>query len=301
MSLVLFMDYFRVTPLLLISILANREILCEGYPIGIENAKQVGCAGIRYWAINDRCFSLKGRMKAEGNLPKNASTVILLRPEASGKFEVFMTRRPAEMNFMGGVYVFPGGSVGEEDYSEEMLMRCRGLSRTEAQQILGGKLSPELSIGHSVAAIRELFEETGILLSVAENGAPLDMRQNKLKERLVEKREALVQGRIDLRFLLESEGLYCDLSCPVYFSHRVTPEKYATRFDTRFYLAQLPPDQSPLFSSQEVTESLWMTPERALDRSQRGDLPMMPPTLAALGTLAAFDSWQSLRYQYQLR
>lgn len=233
--------------------------------------------------------------------PKNASTVILVRPEASGKFEIFLTRRPVEMNFMGGVYVFPGGSVEEEDYSEEMLERCRGLSRTEAQQILGGELSPELSIGHSVAAIRELFEETGILLPATENGAPLDMRQNKLKERLAEKREALVQGRIDLRFLLESEELYCDLSCPVYFSHRVTPEKYATRFDTRFYLAQLPPDQSPLFSSQEVTESLWMTPETALNRSQRGELPMMPPTLAALGTLAAFDSWQSLRHQYQLR
>lgn len=237
----------------------------------------------------------------EAARPKNASTVILVRPEASGKFEIFMTRRPAEMNFMGGFYVFPGGSVEEEDYSEEMLMRCRGLSRTEAQRILGGELSPELSIGHSVAAIRELFEETGILLSATENGAPLDMRQNKLKERLAEKREALVQGRIDFRLLLESEGLYCNLSCPVYFSHRVTPEKYATRFDTRFYLAQLPPDQSPLFSSQEVTESLWMRPETALNRSQRGELPMMPPTLAALGTLAAFDSWQSLRTKYPLR
>lgn len=240
-------------------------------------------------------------MKPEPARPKNASTIILVRPEASGKFEIFLTLRPAEMEFMGGFYVFPGGSVEEEDYSEEMLMRCRGLTRTEAQQILGGELSPGLSIGHSVATIRELFEETGILLSVTENGEPVDTRQNKLKERLAEKREALVQGRIDLRFLLESEGLYGDLSCPVYFSHRVTPEKYATRFDTRFYLAQLPPDQSPLFSSQEVTESLWMTPERALDRSQKENLPLMPPTLAALRTLAAFDSWQSLRNHYQLR
>ena len=105
-------------------------------------------------------------MKAETARPKNASTVILVRPEASGKFEVFMTRRPREMEFMGGVYVFPGGSVEEEDYAEEMLMCCRGLSPTEAQRILGGELSPELSIGHCVAAIRELFEETGILLSV---------------------------------------------------------------------------------------------------------------------------------------
>ena len=234
--------------------------------------------------------------------PKNASTVILIRPETSGrKFEVFLTLRPPEMNFMGGVYVFPGGSVEEEDYSEEMLMRCRGLSRTEAQQILGGELSPELSIGHSVAAIRELFEETGILLSVTENGEPLDIRQGNIKNRLADKRKSLVDGSIHFRLLLESEGLYCDVSRPVYFFHRVTPEKYANRFDARFYLAQLPPDQIPLSCSEEVVDSLWMTPEEALDRAERGEFPLMPPTLLVLRTLAAFDSWQSLCGQYQLR
>ena len=202
---------------------------------------------------------------------------------------------------MGGVYVFPGGSVEEEDYSEGMLMRCHGLSRIEAQQILGGELSPELSMGHSVAAIRELFEETGILLSITENGERLDTRQREIKNRLADKRKSLVEGRIDFRFLLESEGLYCDVSRPVYFWHRVTPEKHAIRFDTRFYLAHLPSDQKPLFSSEEVTESLWMTPEAALDRSQKGDFALMPPTLAAFRTLADFGSWQNLCNQYQLR
>lgn len=232
---------------------------------------------------------------------KNASTVILVRPEAGGKFELFLTLRPADMDFLAGVYVFPGGSVEKEDYSEEMLMRCRGLTRTEAQQILGGELSPELSMGHYVAAIRELLEETGILLSITEDGEPLDMRQEEIGKRLSEKRRSLVDGTVDFRLLLESEGLYCDLSRPVYFWHRVTPEKYATRFDTRFYLAQLPTGQNPLSSSQEVTEGLWMRPERALERAQKGDLPMMPPTLAALRTLADFGSWRSLLNQYQLR
>lgn len=233
--------------------------------------------------------------------PRNASTVILVRPGAGGKFEVFLTLRPPEMNFMGGVYVFPGGGVEKEDYSEEMLMRCRGLSPVEAQRNLGNELSAELALGHSVAAIRELFEETGILLSVTDNGEPLDVRQNELKKRLAEKREALVKGTLDFRLLLESEKLHCDLSRPVYFSHRVTPEKYAIRFDTRFYLAQLPPDQSPLPRSEEVAETRWVKPERALEEFRGGSLPLMPPTLAALSSLVAFDTWERLSTKYPLR
>ena len=234
-------------------------------------------------------------------LPRNASTVILIRPEVGGRFEVFMTRRPSEMEFLGGFYVFPGGSVRKEDWSERVLSRCHGLSRTEAQRILGNELSPELSLGHWVAGIRELFEEVGILLCVTESGDHPDMREEKLKKRLAEKREALVEGAMDFRVFLESEGLYCDLGRPVYFSHRVTPEKNPIRFDTRFYLARLPSDQSPLFSSQEVAESFWMTPELALNHAQNDSLPLLPPILAALRTLASFDSWQSLCAQYQLR
>lgn len=237
----------------------------------------------------------------ETPLPRKASTVILIRPDLSDGFEVFITRRPKEMDFLGGFYVFPGGSVRKDDWSVEMLKRCHGLSRSEAQKILGNQLSPELSLGHWVAATRELFEEAGVLLCVTEAKRHLDMRDEKLKKRLAEKRRSLVEGSIEFRPLLESEGLYCDAGHMVYFSHRVTPEKYPTRFDTHFYLARLPPEQSPLFSSEEVVESLWITPEQALDQSQKGGLPLMPPTIAVLRTLADFNSWHSLWAQYQLR
>ncbi|MBI1993348.1 MAG: hypothetical protein HYS67_02830 [Deltaproteobacteria bacterium] len=230
-----------------------------------------------------------------------ASTIILLRPEAGGKFEVFLTRRPPDMEVLAGFYVFPGGILEQKDYSEQMLRRCRGLSSSEAQRTLGNDLSPELSLGHSVAAVRELFEEVGILFSVTENGAAPDLRQDDLQNRLAEKRQSLVAGGIEFRQLLESEGLYCDLSRPVYFSHRVTPEKHAVRFDTRFYLAQLPSDQHPLFSSQEVAESLWLTPAEVLERSEKNGFALMPPTLIALRALAAFGSWQTLRERYPLK
>ena len=232
--------------------------------------------------------------------PKNASTVILIRPDALGKFEIFMTLRPAEMKFLGGFYVFPGGSIRKRDYSKAMLDRCHGLTASEAQGILGNQLTPELAMGHWVAGIRELFEEVGILLCVTEDGEPLDMTKDNIKDRLAHKREALVQGSLDFPTLLESEGLRCDLNRAVFFYHRVTPEMYSIRFDARFYLAQLPSGQSPLTSSEEVADGLWITPEKVLEESEKGDFPVIPPTTTSLRTLASFDSWQSLCAKYQL-
>jgi 8-oxo-dGTP pyrophosphatase MutT (NUDIX family) len=130
----------------------------------------------------------------ETPLPQKASTIILLRPEDGGKIEVFMTRRPEGMRFLGGFYVFPGGSVEADDWSADTLGRCRGLSPSEAQNILGNELSPELSLAHWVAAIRELFEETGILLCVTVNGSPLEAARDDLRKRLAKKREAVAKG-----------------------------------------------------------------------------------------------------------
>jgi 8-oxo-dGTP pyrophosphatase MutT (NUDIX family) len=233
--------------------------------------------------------------------PKNAATVLLLRPKGEEGFEVFMTRRPAGMNFLGGMYVFPGGSVRKEDCSEGILRRCHGLTRQEAQRILGMHLSPELSLGHWVAGIRELFEEIGILLCLTESGAPLVMNEQRRKERLAERREALVKGTIDFQSLLESEKILCDLACLRYFSHWLTPEEFPIRFDTRFFLASVPSDQSPLPTSEEVTHSLWITPERSLKLCQQGSLPVIFPTFASLRTLADFETLDSLFADYEPR
>lgn len=237
----------------------------------------------------------------ESSLPRHASTVIVLRPNPDGQFEVFLTRRPDEMEFLGGVYVFPGGAVEEGDGSPQMLRRCHGLSPTVAQDIVGTRLSPQLALAHWVAAIRELFEEVGILLCVAESGEPVDMKNNERKARLARKRAALVEGAMNFSELLESEGLYCDAGRAVYFSHRITPEERPVRFDTCFFLAPMPSGQTPLLFSEEVTETRWITPHRALEESRKGRLPLMPPTLAALTTLGDYDSWHALSARYRIR
>jgi 8-oxo-dGTP pyrophosphatase MutT (NUDIX family) len=236
---------------------------------------------------------------SEVAVPGKASTIIVARAGARGGFEVLMTRRSAHMKVLGGFFVFPGGSVEEEDWSEKTLARCRGLSRAEAQHILGATMTPEQALGHWVAAIRELFEETGIHFFVrAKELSPAS--SDGLQERLAQNRQSLWQGTLRLVALLESEQLFCDVGRLTYLFHRITPEHYPVRFDTRFYVASLPDGQTPLAFSEEVAESVWLQPQEALLDSESGRLPMMPPTLIALRTLADLETWENFRSTYRL-
>src|SRR3954466_7831881 len=152
--------------------------------------------------------------------PKHASTVLLVRPDRNGSFEVLLTRRPDNMRFLGGFYVFPGGSIEPQDHSDKVLRRCRGLSAGEAEKILGDGIGPELSLAHWIAGIRELFEEVGIVLCGDESGA--DVASDSQRQQSFEAaRRAIVAGSLDFGSFLETENLYCDLRRAVYFSHRV--------------------------------------------------------------------------------
>jgi 8-oxo-dGTP pyrophosphatase MutT (NUDIX family) len=237
---------------------------------------------------------------AQTTTPYPASTVVLARPDENGGFEIFMNRRPEKMDTYAGIYVFPGGRVEESDWSAGMLQLIQGLTAAEAQQILSSELQPERCLGHWVAAVRELFEEAGIQMFEPQSGERKESVQETIYERLAEKRSSLQLGEIDFPGLLESEGLVCDISRLSYFFHRVTPDHYPVRFDTRFYLAALPARQSPLHVSEEVSESLWVTPQGALDRHAAGGFPMMPPTLAVLRTLVTHGTWMRLRAAFRL-
>jgi 8-oxo-dGTP pyrophosphatase MutT (NUDIX family) len=225
--------------------------------------------------------------------------VILARPGAGGSFEVLMTRRSPHLKVLAGFLVFPGGAVEEDDWSEKMLARCRGLSPIEAQQILAATMTPEQAMGHWVAAIRELFEETGIHF-FGKQGESLEPTSDVLRERLAQSREALSQRRLALADLLESEQLVCDVGRLTYLFHRITPNHHPVRFDTRFYVGSLPEGQTPLEFSEEVAESVWLTPQEALKLSESGGLPMMPPTLIALRSLAEVGSWKNFIFTYRL-
>ena len=209
-----------------------------------------------------------------------------------------MTRRPVEMRFLGGFFVFPGGGVKQSDSSQEMLDRCRGLAPEDAHRHFGGDLSAADAMGHWVAVIRELYEESGVLMCVTRDGR--EEVALEVGERLSAKRQALLSGSMSFLELLQSEDLYCDVGRLVYFYHRVTPEQYAMRFDTRFYLAIMPIGQVPLDSSEEVTESIWLTPAEGMKRAERGRMAIIPPTLTTLRTLAELGSWDALCLKFGL-
>jgi 8-oxo-dGTP pyrophosphatase MutT (NUDIX family) len=232
--------------------------------------------------------------------PRPASTVVLTRPTDGGNFEILLTRRPPEMRFLGGFYVFPCGTVHRDDYSPEMLARCRGLSGAQAQEILGSGHDPDEALGHWVAVMRELFEEVGILLCVTDTGGEIDLSYREWKQRIELKRRSVVNKQLDFGSFLESENLFCDLSRVAYFDHWVTPDIYSMRFDTRFYVATLPTNQTPLERSEEVTHSLWITPKAAMARLDRQVFPILPPTTTVLQNLARLDSWERLRAEIQV-
>jgi len=233
--------------------------------------------------------------------PRPAATVVLVRADEKNKFEILLTRRPQEMRFLGGYYVFPGGTVHGDDYSPRVLERCRGLAAAEARRILDSSHTPEEALGHWVAVIRELFEEVGILLCVDQSGADVDPADPGEKDDLEQKRRAIVQRKLDFGSFLVAQNFFCDLSRLAYLDHWVTPDIYSMRFDTRFYIAKLPPRQAPLSCSEEVTHSVWVSPGDAIARIDRRDFPILPPTTTVLRQLGQLSSWDRLRAKFDLR
>jgi len=233
----------------------------------------------------------------ESRKPKQAATVILLRRAEAKGFEVFLTRRPDDMPFLGGMYCYPGGTVTKSDFTPRMIERSTGLTPKQARKILGAHYSPSEATGLWIAGVREVFEEVGVLLAAEQSGAPLIIDGSRAA-RLAQKHAALMAKSMSFLELLESESLVCNLAAVGHFSYWQTPSQVGLRFATRFFIAALPEGQTPLATSYEVTHSLWLAPDRAMHLFSRGELPMIFPTFAALRTLADFETLESVLREF---
>jgi 8-oxo-dGTP pyrophosphatase MutT (NUDIX family) len=225
--------------------------------------------------------------------PEDAATVVLVR-DAGGDLEVYMTRRQDHLLFLGGYYVFPGGKMDEADYGAQSLARCRGLTPEQAAARIEGVERPELAYGLMFAAVRELFEEAGVLLAEYEDGVELARPSPELAARLAELRAGLQADRITMAALLQAEGLYCPVSRVHWFAHWITPATSPRRFSTYFFLARLPEGQEASAFESEVARALWIRPDEALARWRQDKWKMIPPTISSLDTLARYKSWTDL-------
>ena len=220
--------------------------------------------------------------------PRPAATVVLLRPGDDG-MEVLLTRRPAAMAFAADVFVFPGGRVDPGDADPRLAGRL-DLDGAGAVDALGGGLDGEAALAFHVAAIREVFEEVGVLLGSGAGGG-----SGATRERLAAARAALlagspgmadVAGELDLR-------LAADRLAPV--GHWTTPTVMPRRFDTRFFAAELPPGATIDPAPGEIVDHRWLTPRAALDAMNAGDLAMWLPTSATLQHLEGLGSLDEIR------
>jgi 8-oxo-dGTP pyrophosphatase MutT (NUDIX family) len=239
-----------------------------------------------------------------------AATVIVARPTPENEkapFEVFMVRRSSKVDFMPDMYVFPGGGLDAADCSSAMLERIFGLAVPNAAQSLRDipdlgawqhrlDLSAAQQAGLFVAALRELFEEAGVLLAVDTHNQPLDISTSPdLRLKFSTYRAQLLKGELSFLNLLEQANLKADLSRLTYFSHWITPISEKRRYDTYFFLATAPANQQASADLFETTEGIWIDPATALERYAAGTFGLVFPTIQHLKRMAAQASLVALQ------
>jgi len=206
--------------------------------------------------------------------PRPAATVVLLRPGRGG-LEVLLTQRPATMAFAADVHVFPGGAVDSGDGDPRVAARSRPASDSE-------------EAAARAAAVRELFEEAGVLLANARGAWPS-------ADRLAEARASLLDDGATIADVAETldVDLRTDLLAPL--SRWVTPPFVDRRFDVQFFAAELPAAATPSFVGDEVVAHRWITPRAALDERAAGSIGLWVPTSATLQQLEHVRLFDQIR------
>jgi 8-oxo-dGTP pyrophosphatase MutT (NUDIX family) len=210
--------------------------------------------------------------------------VILVRDAPTTGLEVLMLRRHPDSVFAARAWVFPGGVVEPGDLEAAQLVT--GLTDAAASAVLGLVSG---GLAYWVAAVRECFEEAGILLAVRPNGGTFDLASPWEANRFARHRRDVHRGRRSLAEVLTAEGLVLDCSSVHYVSHWITPPGGTRRFDTRFFVAPAPPGQTAAHDAAEIDGSVWISPAAALEGRRRGDLLLVGPTIMNLRPLIRFE------------
>ncbi len=216
--------------------------------------------------------------------PVDAATVVLLRDAAQG-LEVLLLRRHQASNVLGGAFVFPGGKLDAADQHPTLLSRLSQDSLQLQARLAEPDIAPAQAAGLFVAAIREAFEECRVLLGQAATGTP-DI--SGLHASL-----AAGQTWADA---LHTHSLQLQTEALVPWTRWITPKQASVtnkRFDTRFFITQVPADQTAQHDDHETTEALWIGPREALMRYWNREIELAPPQIMSLVHLSRHANAQS--------
>ena len=229
---------------------------------------------------------------ADAVVIRPAATVMLVRdaPEATSeddRLEVLMVRRNLRSDFVGGAYVFPGGSVDPADAGPAAEAASFGRTDAEASALLGVGTG---GLAYWVAVLRETFEEAGLLLAERPGGPALLAGDPDEEARFVSERAAVNAGTRRFLDLCREEGLRLMVGDVHYFAHWITPRGAPRRFDTRFFVAPAPPGQHAAHDAGETIAETWISPRRALAAHRSGDFELIFPTIRNLQAISRFTS-----------
>lgn len=224
----------------------------------------------------------------------HAATVLLLREadDADG-LQVLMTKRAPGLSFMAGLWVFPGGRMEPSDLAPELADRAdqAAIADTGSRMLDRAQARPIDAItarGLMVAACRETFEESGVLLARPRDGSPT--RDASRSARVMARRSAAAADPAEFARILLDEDLLLDLGRLVYWAHWITPTFETRRFDTRFFALQVPADQEASVDHGELTHHAWVGESDVRTHVASGEMQLAPPTRMTLE-----DLWASYR------
>jgi len=218
--------------------------------------------------------------------PSPAATLVLLRDRPPSVVETLLLQRHAKSKFAAGDYVFAGGKIEADDMPPDGERFCRGLTPEQASARLGGGLAPRVALSYWVGAIREAFEEVGVLLAYEVYGRLLRITAAS-RERYEDYRAACQKANPAFFDMLRAERLTLVTDLVSYFAHWITPEEQPIRFDTRFFVGLMPPEQEPVADGHEIVDLKWLTPADALAAAKRKEIGLRTPTIKNLELIAA--------------
>jgi 8-oxo-dGTP pyrophosphatase MutT (NUDIX family) len=226
----------------------------------------------------------QGERRAAAVVPAAPAATVALARDGEAGLEVLLLERHRASRFAPGAFAFPGGRVESADAPPGAERFCRGLTTAAAARTLRDAEPPGQAIGYWIGVLRELFEETGLLLAYGPDGEPFvpDAVARALVAHHRARSRAMPGAFIEM---LAEEGLSLATDRLVYYAHWITPEERPIRYDARFFVAGAPAGAAPEPDGREMVGHRWLGPEAAIERSRAGEISLLFVTQAILRSM----------------